>query len=198
MGTSPCPVQVISAFHTLQTILVEPLPVLLVKDILKAAGNGANGAESNEIHSISPWNIWESMFVDWDDGDVMTLGNHGTNSQTVQSSTAPRPTVKSSGVLANRCRCEASLRCQVSGAGILRFPRVSLAILQQKPKETIRLSHEIWYFGIFQQENHGKPGVLFSVFFLSQTRLASNVHEDEHGMLSTCQQKEPLFSGGFR
>ena len=69
MGTSPSPVQVISAFHTLQTILVEPLPVLLVKDILKAAGNGANGAESNEIHSISPWNIWESMFVDWDDGD---------------------------------------------------------------------------------------------------------------------------------
>jgi hypothetical protein len=60
--------QVISAFHTLQTILVELLPVLLVNDILKSHGKWANGAETNEI---------QSMFVDWDDGDDGVIPKSG-------------------------------------------------------------------------------------------------------------------------
>lgn len=51
------------------------------------------------------------------------------------------------------------------------------------------------WFGVFQQENPWKSLCVFHVF-LPQSR-QSNVHEDEHGMLSSGQQEEPLFSGGF-
>ena len=54
----------------------------------------------------------------------------------------------------------------------------------------------LWFFvGVFQQENPWKSLCVFHVF-LPQSR-QGNVHEDEHGMLSSAQQEEPLFSGGF-
>ena len=68
MGASPRPMQVISAFHTLQTILVELLPVLLVNDILKAMGNVPIALIQLPL---------ESIFLDWDDGDGGSIPQSG-------------------------------------------------------------------------------------------------------------------------
>lgn len=121
----------------------------------------------NQWNSFNfPWNpcllIGMTEMMEWSPN----LGDYGTNSQTSEFNRTK--IMKSrSGVLANRCRCEASLKWASTGSSLV---PVSWYLFQcmcvsginspGKTRETIWFSYESWCFAV------GKPCVFFMCFSL--------------------------------